>query len=139
MTAALKAGTIYFAVVYAFGFVFGTARVLLVAPLVGETVAVLLEAPIMLLVSWIAARWAAKTFSVPATLPPRLVMGAAAFALLLLGELGVSTLIFSRSLAETFATYRSLPGMIGLAAQMIFALLPLAQAILLRRGASATE
>ena len=136
MTAALKAGTVYFAVVYAFGFVFGTVRVLVVMPLVGETVAVLFEAPIMLLVSWIAARWSARTFSVPATLLPRIVMGAAAFALLLLGELAVSTLVFGRSLAETLVTYRSLPGLLGLSAQLIFALLPLVQAILLRRRSS---
>ena len=131
MTAALKAGATYFAIVYAVGFLLGTVRVLLLLPLVGETAAVLFEAPLMLVVSWIAARWSARRFSVPAKLLPRIVMGTAALALLMLGELTVSTLIFGRSLEATLAAYRSLPGILGLSAQVIFALLPLAQAFLL--------
>jgi hypothetical protein len=132
MTAALKAGVAYFAVVYAIGFLLGTVRVLLLAPLVGETMAVLFEAPIMLLISWIAARWSSGTFSVPAKLTPRLVMGGFAFVLLILGELAVSTLVFDRSWEGTAAAYRSPAGLLGLLAQLIFALLPAVQAILHR-------
>jgi hypothetical protein len=135
MTAALKAGTIYFAIVYAIGFFLGTVRVLLLLPLVGETAAVLFEAPVMLLVSWIAARWSAKTFSVPAKPLPRVVMGAVAFALLMAGELAVSNLVFDRSLDDMLTAYRSLSGILGLTAQVIFALLPLVQAVLPRRRA----
>lgn len=131
MTAALKAGATYFALVYATGFLFGTARVLLLLPLVGETAAVLFEAPLMLVVSWIAARWSSMRFSVPAKLLPRVVMGAAALALLVLGEFTVSNLIFGRSLEAMLTTYRSLPGILGLSAQVIFSLLPVAQAFLL--------
>jgi hypothetical protein len=135
MSAALKAGTVYFAIVYAIGFVLGTGRVLLLLPRVGETVAVLVEAPFMLLVSWISARWISKTFSVPATPTPRVAMGATAFALLILGELAVSILVFGHSLDATVATYRSLPGIVGFSAQVIFALMPLMQAVFLRRSA----
>jgi hypothetical protein len=131
MTAALKAGATYFVLVYAIGFLLGTVRVLLLLPLVGETAAVLLEAPLMLVVSWIAARWSSRRFTVPATVLPRLMMCAAAFALLILGELAVSRFVFGRSLEDTLATYRSLPGILGLSAQVIFTLLPLAQAFLL--------
>ena len=70
MTAALKAGVTYFALVYAIGFLLGTVRVLLLMPLVGETAAVLLEAPLMLAVSWIGARWSSRRFTVPATVLP---------------------------------------------------------------------
>lgn len=130
MTVALKAGTAYFAVVYAIGFLLGTVRVLLLAPLAGETAAVLFEAPLMLLVSWMAARWSSRTFSVPAKLPPRIVMGGFALVLLILGELAVSTFVFERSLEGTVAAYRAPAGFLGLLAQLIFALLPIAQAIL---------
>jgi hypothetical protein len=130
--AALKAGTAYFAVVYAIGFLLGTARVLLLATLVGETAAVLFETPLMLLVSWTSAWWSASAFSVPAKLSSRIVMGGFAFGLLILGELAVSTLIFDRSLAGTLSVYRSPAGLLGLLAQSIFALLPVAQAILYR-------
>jgi hypothetical protein len=60
-------------------------------------------------------------------------MGGVAFALLTVGELAVSILLFGRSWEETLAVYRSVPGIVGLAAQAAFALLPLAQAILYRR------
>ena len=130
MTAALKAGAAYFAVVYASGFLLGTVRVLLLAPVIGETMAVLFEAPIMLLISWVAARWSSGTFSVPAKLPPRLVMGGFAFVLLILGELTVSILVFDRSWERTVAAYRSAAGLLGLLAQLIFALLPVVQAVL---------
>jgi len=132
MTVPLKAGAVYFAVVYAIGFLLGTARVLLLAPLVGETAAVLCETPLILLASWIAARWSSTRFGVPAKLPPRLIMGGFAFGLLILGELAVSTLIFDRSLMGTVAAYRSPAGLLGLAAQSIFALLPVVQATLYR-------
>jgi hypothetical protein len=134
MTDALKAGTVYFALVYAIGFLLGALRVLVLLPLIGETASVLLETPVMFLVSWIAARWSSEAFLVPARLGPRVAMGAFAFALLILGELVVSSLVFGRSLAETLATFHSVPGAVGLSAQMIFALLPLIQAVLLRRS-----
>lgn len=72
----------------------------------------------------------------PAKLLPRVVMGAAAFALLGLGELAVSNLVFGRSLEATLASYRSLPGILGLSAQVIFGLLPLVQAFLLASARS---
>jgi hypothetical protein len=108
MTAALKAGTIYFAIIYAIGFLLGTVRVLLLLPLVGETAAVMLEAPVMLVISWIVARRSSRTFSIPAKPPPRIAMGAVAFALLIVGELAVSSVIFDRSLEDTLAAYQSL-------------------------------
>ena len=51
LTAAL-----YFASVFAFAFVMGVARVLVVAPRLGQTIAVVVEVPIVLLVSWVVAR-----------------------------------------------------------------------------------
>jgi hypothetical protein len=98
--------------------------------------AVLLEIPLTLFASWIAALWAIKRFAVPAALLARAVMGIAAFALLMLAELLVSSLIFERSWNYTLAAYRSPPGVLGLSAQVIFALFPVVQARLLRRGAS---
>jgi len=134
--ATLKTGATYFAAAFAVGFVLGTVRVLLLLPVVGETAAVLLEIPIILFASWIAARWSSTRFDVPAEMPPRVVMGAVGFAFLMLAELLVSSLIFGRSLEDTVTNYQSLPGVLGLSAQVIFALLPVFQARLLRRGAS---
>ena len=52
----LKAGVIYFAFVFGAGFVLGAIRTLWVVPRVGTRLAELMEAPIMLVVTIIAAR-----------------------------------------------------------------------------------
>ena len=136
MRAALKAGMSYFAAVFAVGFVLGTVRVLLLLPVLGEMAAVLLEIPLILYVSWIAAGWSIRRFAVPAELLARAAMGIVAFALLMFAEPLVSSLIFERSLEDTVTNYQSLPGVLGLSAQVIFALLPVVQARLLGRGTS---
>ena len=133
MVSALKAGVTYFAIVYLAGFVLGTLRVVLIAPRFGETAAVLLETPIILAVSWFAARWCTATFSVPNDVARRLLMGGVAFCLLILGELGISLFVFARSWEHTLATFLSRTGLIGLGAQVVFALLPPIQAVLERK------
>jgi hypothetical protein len=127
MFATFRAGAAYFAVVFTCGFVLGTVRVLLVAPRVGETAAVLLETPFMLAISWIACGACVERLRPPAGPLFRLGMGATALAMLLAAELGVSVFIFRRTLAEHLAGYRSPGGAIGLAAQVVFAGLPLAR------------
>jgi hypothetical protein len=128
MTTALKAGATYAVIVYFVGFVLGTVRVLLLVPDIGETQAVLLETPVILSASWIASQWSVKRFAVPAAAGSRLAMGGVAFALLMIGELAVSILVFGRSWGNALTVYPSPSGVIGLAAQSVFALLPLAQA-----------
>ena len=132
MVAALKAGLAYFTVVFLTGFVLGTLRVLLIAPLMGDTAAVLLETPIILAASWFAARWCIAALSVPNDGASRVLMGGIAFLLLILGEVGVSIFVFARSWEDTLTTLLSPPGIIGLCAQIVFALLPFAQAIVER-------
>lgn len=52
----LKAGVLYFALVFGTGFVLGTIRTLWVIPYVGTRMAELMEAPVMLVVTIVAAR-----------------------------------------------------------------------------------
>lgn len=54
----VKAGAIYFALVFASAFVLRTIRVLWLVPTVGTRAAELLEMPLMLAVVIVAARWA---------------------------------------------------------------------------------
>lgn len=124
---AALAAIAYFGAVFAAGFVLGTARVFVLLPRLGETAAIALELPIMLALSWIACRGLVARFEVPATLAARLAMGGLAFALLMIAELGVSTLLFGRSLGAHLDHYRQLPALLGLAGQIAFALFPVAQ------------
>ena len=56
----LKAGVLYFAIVFGAGFVLGPIRILWVVPRFGTRMAELIETPIMLVVTIIAARWVVR-------------------------------------------------------------------------------
>ena len=125
MSPPIKAGLLYFAIVFIAGFVLGAVRVLAVIPVLGELKAVALELPVILSVSWLACRKLIVTFSVPPQVAPRIVMGALAFGILMLVEFGFSVLVFGRSGAGYVALLRTAPGLLGLAGQLGFALMPL--------------
>lgn len=125
MARAGLAGLAYFSIVFLVGFGLGTIRTLLVAPRLGQTSAVLLETPLMLMASWAACRQCVRWFEVPPGLAVRAGMGAVAFALLMAAELALSMLLFRRDLAAFIAAYAAAPGPIGLAAQVMFGLMPL--------------
>lgn len=55
-------------------------------------------------------------------------MGVIAFAILMFAELATALLCFNRAVAEYFAGWWSVPGAIGLAAQVCFAGFPFLQA-----------
>ena len=121
---ALKAGAAYFAVVFAAGFGLGVIRTLFVIPRVGETAAVLIEAPVMLAISWLVARRLVRAFAVPDPAGARLLMGAVALVLTLAAEAGLSVLLFGRTLDQHFESYLTGAGALGLIAQIGFAVIP---------------
>ena len=127
MRSALKAGLIYFALVFAAGFVLGTGRVLLLAPAAGEIAAVLIELPIMLAISWFACGWVIRRHSDPRLLGARAITGAAAFVLLMLAELALAIFVFGRSVDVFLGSFETPAGAIGLAGQIAFAIFPLLQ------------
>jgi hypothetical protein len=64
-----EAGALYAIIVFLMGFIFGTIRVLLLVPRLGETTAVIVEAPIMLAASWFVCRWCVDRLNVMRTVP----------------------------------------------------------------------
>lgn len=122
---AIRAGIVYFAWVFAAGFVLGTARVLLLAPQLGELLATVLELPFMLAISWFACGKLIARFQVPPRTKLRLTMGAVAFALLMLAEVLLSVTLFNRSMNEFAEDLTTTHGMLGFAGQVLFALMPL--------------
>jgi len=61
----LKAGVFYFALVFGNGFVLGVIRQLWIVPRFGIRTGELIEAPIMLVVTILAARFVARGFEMP--------------------------------------------------------------------------
>ena len=125
MSAALRAGVAYFAIVFAAGFVLGTLRILVLAARLGETAGVALELPLMLATSWFTCGLLLRRFAVPRGWRYRAVMGGLAFLLLMAAELGLSLALFGRTPAAHLATYGRPAAALGLAAQLAFAALPL--------------
>ena len=121
----LAAATAYVAIVFSVAFVMGVVRTLLISPVTGEVPAVLIETPVILLVSWFAAGWSIRRFSVAAKTAERLTMGFAGFALLMAIETAMSLFLFARPLAEQAEAYATPAGAIGLLAQVAFAFIPL--------------
>jgi len=128
MRRTLAAAAAYFVIVFGLAFLLGVVRTIVIAPRVGDLAAVLIETPVILLISWWAAHWSIRQFSIPAGVADRLGMGLVAFLLLMSAETALSHLLFDRSFAQQFAAYSTPAGAIGLAAQTVFGLIPLVAA-----------
>jgi len=122
---ALGAGAVYFALVFGAGFVLGALRVLFVAPRLGARAAELIEAPLMLAVTFLAARWTVWRLAVPPAWAARLYMGGIALALLLALEFTLVLGLRGLSLREYFAALDPVSGTVYYALLVVFALMPL--------------
>ncbi len=125
MIRAASAGVAYAILVFGVGFALGVIRVILIAPRAGPTAAVLLETPLILAASWWLARVSIVRFGVRRALAARLVMGLVAFAVLMLAEVTLAGVLFGRTVPEYLAGLTTVPGAIGIAAQVLFACFPL--------------
>ncbi len=121
----LKPGTLYFVVVFAAGFVLGTVRTLWIAPRIGVRAAELMEAPVMLVVSILAAGWVVRRLAVPHTPSHRLVMGAIALVLMLLAEFTVVLWLRGIPIRRYLATRDPVAATAYYVALGLFAIMPL--------------
>ena len=124
MAPAIKAGLCYFALTFSTGFMLGPLRILVLVPRVGARVAELAELPVMIVVTWLAARWTIRRFHVPSSVRLRLVMGALAFALLLAAEFSLVLPLRGLTLEQYFATRDPISGIAYYAALVLLALMP---------------
>ena len=81
----------------------------------------------MLFVSWWVSGRCTTYFRVTASVGARVFMGSVALATLLAAETGVAAVAFDVSPVGYFLSIGSLPGVIGLFAQIAFASFPLVQ------------
>lgn len=119
----IRRGVTYFAIVFSAGFALGIVRVSLLVPRIGDRYAELLEAPVMLAVIWLAARFVTWRF------PARrrfgyVVSGAIALVLLLTFEFTVVITLRGLSIAEYLSGRDPVAGIVYVAMLMLFAIMP---------------
>ncbi|GHG33790.1 hypothetical protein ACFP76_14025 [Paracoccus aerius] len=119
-----RAGLTYFAVVFAFGMAFGVMRNTLLAPRLGVTASVILELPVMLLLSWLACGAILRRTTHSGRIRDRVIMGAVALAFLWLSE-ALLAIALGASAAGFFASFATPAGALGALAQIAFAAFPL--------------
>lgn len=121
----LKAGVLYFVIVFGAGFVLGTIRITWVVPRLGTRTAELLESPVMFVVTVLAAGWSVRRFAVPPKWPFRLGMGVLALWLMLLAEFTLVLWIQRISIGEYLATRDPVSGTVYYVMLGVFAIMPL--------------
>ncbi|MDH7499551.1 MAG: hypothetical protein QHH30_04115 [candidate division NC10 bacterium] len=120
----LKAGVLYFALVFGAGFVLGPIRILWAVPHFGSRAAELMETPILLVVIFLAARWIIRRFAVPATPSKRLAVGFLALGLLVVVEFTVVLWLRGLTIREYLANRDPVAGAVYLASLGLFAVMP---------------
>jgi hypothetical protein len=121
----LRAGVLYFVLAFGTGFVLGSIRTLWAAPALGTREAELLEAPIMFVVTILAARWTVRHLAVPPVLSRRLGIGLVALSLLLVAEFTVVLWFRGLSVRAYFASRDPVSGTVYIAMLGVFAVMPL--------------
>jgi hypothetical protein len=126
----LRAGLVYFSLVFGAGFLLGSGRVILLVPTLGVRMAELLEMPIMLLVIVLAARLVNSRFLGGIGTSGRLIAGLIALTLLVTAELLLAIALTGASIASYVASRDPVSGTVYAVMLVLFALMP----ALLRRG-----
>jgi hypothetical protein len=121
----LTAGVLYFALVFGAGFVLGPIRVLWVVPRFGARMAELMEMPIMLIVTIVAARWIIRRLAVPPTTFARLGIGCIAIGLLLVAEFALVPPLRGLSIAEYLSSRDPVSGTVYSVMLGMFSIMPL--------------
>ena len=121
----LKAGPLYFALVFGAGFVLGAVRTLWVVPRLGVRKAELLEAPFMLLVTFLAARWIVVRLALPPVAGTRLGTGVLALALMLAAEFGLLLRIRGLTIRDYLASRDRVSSAVYYVLLGVFAIMPL--------------
>ena len=121
----LKAGVLYFALVFGAGFVLGALRILWAAPRFGTRTAELMETPIMFVVTMVAAWWIVRRLAVRLTLSRRLGMGCIALALLLVAEFTLVLWLRGLSIREYLTSRDPVSGSVYYVMLGVFAIMPL--------------
>jgi len=124
-------GLLYFTLIFTLAFATGVVRTLFIAPLLGPLAAISLEVPVLLAASWFVARrlLRGRSFS----LARRASIGALAFALTMISEAVLAHFMRGQGISEWAAAVATPLGLVGLAAQLGFAGMPVLAGIVGRQ------
>ena len=118
------AGGVYFLTLFALGFVLGTVRVLVVAPLVGDFAATVAEAPVMLIAAVVVWGWVSRRATAQEARWKRWIVVAVFLALLVAAETWLGAILFGRTASRQWAALTSPAGLMGFGVQLLAALVP---------------
>lgn len=118
----LRDAIVYFLVVFAAGWVLGPIRVFFVAPQVGALTAVSMETPLMILISWLAAR---RVFAGGYEANALAVAGLVSLLLLVGGEYAGAALLRGQSPGMFLSSFFSAEGFITLDGFLAYGLMPI--------------
>ena len=120
----IKAGLLYFAIVFTVGFVLGIIRVLWAVPQFGTRAAELMETPVMLVTIILTARWVVRRLAIPPKREARLGMGLTALSFLLIAEFGLVLRLRGMSIDDYVATRDPVSGMVYYLMLGVLAVMP---------------
>jgi hypothetical protein len=126
----------YFGLVFAVGFALGVVRVLWLVPRVGERSAELIEAPVMVLASYLAARALFGRAAVGLSREGAARAGLLALGLLVVVELTVVLSLRGLTWDEYVSQRDPVSGTVNLGSLVLFALMPVLVALRPRRRGS---
>ena len=125
LSVVLKAATTYFFLVFGAGFILGPIRVLYIVPRFGDRTAELMEAPLMLIVIVLSARWVVRKFKVAPVGGMRIGVGLFALLLGLLFEFVIVLKLRGLSLSEYFQERDPVAGTVYYLMLCVLAIMPL--------------
>ena len=134
---ALKAGVIYFLLMFAVGWVLGPIRELWAVLRFGRVIALLFEAVIMLIAMVVSSRWVMRRFNVAQTLGSTIPMGLVALAILIPAEIAGILWVRGLSLQEYLASFVTAPSGTSAVMFLLFTAMPSLVALLTRRRGGA--
>jgi hypothetical protein len=117
------AGMRLFCLVFAAGFALGMIRETGLRPLIGADAARLVELPLMVAISFFAARWILRRGGQGDT-AWLLVMGLVAFLLLMAAELTLGSILFGRGVSAFLGDIFTLTGFLAFVAQALLIVMP---------------
>ena len=121
----IKAPFLYFILVYLAAFALGTVREFLITPAVGLTSALLIQMPVMVVVSYFAARFVLDRTPETKTPGDHLFVGCAAFMLLIMAEEAMTRILQGISIFTLWADFEPLAATANIVGLGLFMLMPL--------------